>query len=464
MLLLIVRKEILNNILSFRFIVTYGLLFCLVMLAMFLMTNEHADRMREARAQETKAHEEIERLAAVEDPGEQFQQMQRTTLYGTRFPSSMSILAKGVEGGLPVQVSTRSFSFFSGRGEERLGRNMLFEVFQTPDLVYVVNVVMSLLALLFVFDAICGEKERGVLKLLMANSVPRDVVLLGKWIGGFVSVAAPFAVAVLGGFVYIQLSGATDHDAEGLRRFWLIFALALLYISACFTLGLMISAATHRTATALLVSLLVWIVWILVVPNIAPVAARLMRPVPAAQVISAEKQAIDREAQAQIAGISKRKVYGDREETERLQREAQAEKAKLDKFARDKLDEQVELTKNLARLSPSASFLLAATRLAGTGPDLYGRFSRGQRRFQRDFGEYIQGFWRNQGQVEWTQNGPKMKDPDWFKPEELPRFRLVSENVGDSFDAALFDVLLLVVYNVLFFMLAYIFFLRYDVT
>ena len=40
MLLLAIRKEIVHNVLSFRFIVTYALLFCLVLLAVFLMAND----------------------------------------------------------------------------------------------------------------------------------------------------------------------------------------------------------------------------------------------------------------------------------------------------------------------------------------------------------------------------------------------------------------------------------------
>lgn len=463
MLFLIARKEIINNVLSFRFVVTYALLFCLVLLAVFLMANEHRGRVQEALGHENAARGQVERLRAVEDPGQRFRQLQGMTLYGARFPDGMSILAKGVEGELPVQVSTRPF-YADGGGADRLGRNMLFEVFQTPDLAYVVNVVMSLLALLFVFDAVCGEKERGVLKLLMAYSVPRDTVLLGKWIGGFVSVATPYTVAVAGGYVYLYAGGAVDHSSEWVQRFWLFFALSLLYMSACFTLGLMISAATHRSATALLVALTVWVVWILVVPNLAPVGARLLRPVPSEQVIAAEKEAIDRETRVHIEGIAKRKVYGDREETQRLQRQAEEEKAKLDRFARDKQVEQIQLTQDLARISPSASFLLAATRLAGTGPDLYNRFRNAHWRFRRGFGEYMQDFWRRGAFVEWNRRGPVMKDPDWFKPEALPRFSLGGEAVGDSMDAALFDVLLLAVYNVLFFMLAYIFFLRYDVT
>ena len=46
----------------------------------------------------------------------------------------------------------------------------------------------------------------------------------------------------------------------------------------------------------------------------------------------------------------------------------------------------------------------------------------------------------------------------------LNGFAIAFERVADSLDAALFDILLLLVFNALFFMLAYLFFLRYDIT
>ena len=319
MFLLTVRKEIINNVLGFRFAVTYGLLFCLILLAMFLMTEDYQQRMRDYSTQDSRAREQLSELDKMEDAQEQFERLQSAEFIGLRQPRPLSILARGLEGSLPTTVSSTS-RFFLRTSDDRLGRNMLFDIFQTPDFVYVINIVMSLLALLFVFDSVCGEKEQGTLKLLLSNSVPRDTVLLGKWVGGFASIAGPFTVAVFAGFTYINLSGALEVTGEDATRFGLIFLVSLLYISTFFTLGLMISTLTHRSSTALLMSLLVWICWILVVPNLAPIAARLMAAVPGRQVIDAEKQAIDRESELLMAGIQKRKVYGDQQERERVGR------------------------------------------------------------------------------------------------------------------------------------------------
>ena len=201
MLWLVIKKEVINNVLSFRFVVTYALLFCLILLAMLLMTSDYRDRFQEYNAAVNKERNRLDELRKIDDPSELFNEFQRTSFTGVREPRNLSILARGLEGELPNQVPATGFMRFLS-SEDRLGKNMLFEIFQTPDFVYVINIVMSLLALLFVFDSICGEKEQGTLKLLLSNSVPRDVVLAGKWIGGYLSVIAPFSVAVLGGFAY----------------------------------------------------------------------------------------------------------------------------------------------------------------------------------------------------------------------------------------------------------------------
>jgi hypothetical protein len=52
------------------------------------------------------------------------------------------------------------------------------------DLMFIVKIVLSLFAILFTYDTIVGEKEKGTLKLALSNDVPRDRLILGKAIGG----------------------------------------------------------------------------------------------------------------------------------------------------------------------------------------------------------------------------------------------------------------------------------------
>jgi ABC-type transport system involved in multi-copper enzyme maturation permease subunit len=71
-------------------------------------------------------------------------------------------------------------------------------LFPLMDWFLIVGVVMSLLALVFSYDAICGEREDGTLRLAISYPVSRSVLLLGKWTGGFLSLLLPFVTAWLG--------------------------------------------------------------------------------------------------------------------------------------------------------------------------------------------------------------------------------------------------------------------------
>ena len=458
MLFLIIKREIVHNVLSFRFIVTHVLLFCLVLLSVYLMTNDYQARFQTYTTELNTARDKLATIDDIEDPSEQFQEFQRTSLIGVRPPKNLSILAKGLDGLLPTQSETRDW--MSG-GQDRLSKNLLFEVFQTPDFVYVVHLVLSLLALLFVFDSVCGEKERGSLKLLLSNAVPRDTVLIGKWIGGYVSIAVPFSIAALAGFSYVYMNGSLELGGDGPTRFVAIVLISLLYISGFFTLGLMISVLTHRSATALLFSLMVWICWILVVPNLAPVVARLVAPVPSRQVIDAEIEAINTRRWLMEESLRNRGNM-DPKKRDELNQESDRRRSMLEDFYQDKLSFQTSVSQNLARLSPSASYVFAATRLAGTGATLSDDFAQAEQRFKESVEKYMNHMYREG--VDWGPEGPTVKDPEWFNLEDIPRFKMLEERLEDSLDAAMTDILLLAIYNVVFLMASYLFFLRYDVT
>lgn len=68
---------------------------------------------------------------------------------------------------MPTQVNVSLWQ--TRKVQEDRYENPLLRLFTTPDYAYIINIVISLLAMLFVFDSICGEKEQGTLKLLLAN-------------------------------------------------------------------------------------------------------------------------------------------------------------------------------------------------------------------------------------------------------------------------------------------------------
>jgi len=457
MFLLLVRKEVLSHVLSLRFAVTFVLFMVLVFASFYVAVNEHSRlverEMAMARAADKRLDESMNR-EDVEDRVEVlFWWEGRTDAVPV---SPLSWLAQGVQASYPAAVVTKA-DRTSRNVDAGGGRNPMVGSFRIPDFVYVVNVVLSLVAVLFMFDAVCGEKESGTLRLVLSNAVPRHTVLLGKWIGGYLVLLVPFLVTVGGGLVYASARGVIAAGSMG-RIGFLVFV-AALYIAVFFNLSLFVSTTTKRSATSLLVCLLVWVMAILVVPNLAPVTAKILEPTPSLDKIRAEKAAVDREIDLEMSRItmtSGELDYGRKIELEKakLDRERERLKNRWQQYYEERRRRQVLLAATLGRLSPSVSWTYAAVALTGTGGDAHEALRRARKRMGEEFGK------------RWEEAlAHRRKGKGWpeLTAADLPSLRVELPDDAAAFRAALNDVLILVILNVIFFMLAFTFFLRYDV-
>jgi ABC-type transport system involved in multi-copper enzyme maturation permease subunit len=315
---ILVRKEILAHLLSYRFILTFSLFFVLVVSSVQMISLNYS-RQVENYTESRRAQEE--QLKEASD----FRRLRRTGIQTEKSPNPLSIFATGLE-----REMSRSMQISSSR-EVKLGRskyaNPLFVLFSAPDLLYIVNIVGSLLALLFAFDSVCGEKEEGTLQLVLANAVPRHSVLLAKWIGGYSVLVLSFLFSILIAVVFAQLTTALSFTANQWSAFALMLGVAALYLAVFFALGMMISAFTHRATVSLVFNFLIWVLLVLVIPNTAPILARAVAPVPSAGVIASKREAVQRQ-------ISNEMRSGRRRDMSREQRQQQRDEM------RERIDEE----------------------------------------------------------------------------------------------------------------------------
>jgi ABC-type transport system involved in multi-copper enzyme maturation permease subunit len=374
----------------------------------------------------------------------------------------LSTLVKGMEKWEPRSVNVTFDEEATACGGP--GRSKLFYVLPSPDLLYVVEVVASLLALLFVFDAVSGEKEQGTLKLMLAGSVPRDLIILAKWFGGYVTLALPFVSSVALGLCFLHFAPWVDMGAEAwLRVGWLLLAI-LLYVSVFFTLGLLVSSLTKRASTSLIVSLFAWAVLVVAVPTAAPLVASRVAPAPPLGMVMAEKAGIERERQQRHREAWQRPMTTEERDRylEQVDKEAARARTALDAFARNRARKQVSVAKAISRVSPAALLVYVGTDLAETGLAEHFRFLRALsglnaevRRFRDDFYERVDEIRR--GGVSWPEAFVMAWDPD-----EAPRLRETGVEFSDTLSESMLDLLILAGYSVVLFMGAYVAFMRYD--
>jgi ABC-type transport system involved in multi-copper enzyme maturation permease subunit len=409
----IARKEILANLLGYKFYVVVLLAAVLIGTSLFIMTRDYKDRLDDYGLIRPKPGEPI----AVNPP------------------NPLAVFAKGLD-----ESMARSFEVETTGVTVRAGQksaNAVFAFFPTPDLLYIVRVVLSLVALLFGFDQVSREKEGGTLRLMLANPASRGAVLAGKWLGNFVSLAVPFLLVSAIGIAVISLDPAVRFSSGQTGRLALILALSLVYIAFFLSLGILVSALTRRASSSLVILLFAWTLLVFVLPNLGTLAARQLVDVPSVRALSEKRQQVwTREV---LLGIRGKKDWAARVKT------ISAENDALEADYRVKFDRLVALSKNINRVSPVASFVYAVTEIAGTGIGEEGAFKREVVRYK-------------DGLIDRMLAAPDTGLAD------APAFRYAYRPLGDVLAAgALFDIAWLAACGILFFALSYLAFIRYDV-
>ena len=122
-------------------------------------------------------------------------------------------------------------------------------------------------------DAISGEREKGTLKIIMAQPIYRDTVINGKFIAATSAVSLAILVTSLGivGLSTILL-GVTPTVAETLR-IGLYFAFSILFTMTFYGLAALISTIIKKTSLGVILSIGMWGVFAFVIPMIASLIA-----------------------------------------------------------------------------------------------------------------------------------------------------------------------------------------------
>ncbi len=454
----LIRKEIVSHVLSLRFGVTFVLFILLVFASIYVTTHAYERDKARYAASERAATNHLANILKEKDGRRRRRRLTRLEGRLDAVPvAELSSIARGLQPFMPMSLRTSAQRSRNMSGVT--GTNPLAGLLRVPDLVYVVSVVLSLLAILFAFDSVCGEKESGTLRLMLSNPVPRDRILLAKWLGGYLVLIVPFLIAAFGGLGYAWHRGSLALSGENVQRLGALLLVACLYISVFFTLSLFVSTLTHRATTSLFICLLVWVGWILVIPNLAPVIAKIAAPTPSVEKINAEKRGVDREIELRrrrLTLTSGELSYGEKiqRERERLMQEGRQRKRRWDRFLNQATKRQTDLAQTLGRLSPSVCWTYAATALMNTGPAAYEQFREARERLLKDMGDFAERLYRHRARTgEWQE----------ISADEVPRLQVAMVGTAVAFRSALNDVLILAILNIVFFMSSFMIFLRYDV-
>ena len=175
MLITLIQKEVMHHILSARFVSL--LVMCVLLIPLNFHINYHRYRQRQVDYQETVKDENNK--APAEQPWTRRQTTDPNLEVSKLIlkPTPLSVFATGLESAFPSYLGMTRNGI--QRGEASLSTAPDRLSLRASRLVFVVGTVFSLLALLFTFDAVSGEREAGTLRVTLANAY-RAMSFLGQ--------------------------------------------------------------------------------------------------------------------------------------------------------------------------------------------------------------------------------------------------------------------------------------------
>ena len=482
MILQIAKKEIHHNLTTLRFalmIILLPLLFLANALMYSLGSYGYTTRINAYNRHVTENSKHIRQEAgkglaalALRGPGEI-----------PKSPSRLTFCADGTD-----ELVPRSVKMIGEGSSSRSGQDQTEDYGWTPpwtleyplqrkvgsamqrikiDWVFI-GILMSFFAILFTFDAIAGERARGTLSLIMSNTVSRGQVLLGKYLGAFLTLMVPLVIGILMNLLLILVSGNIPFASSEWLGILGMVGLFALHVSVFIFLGLFFSSRVSGAITSLVWLLLTWVCLAFVFPSLLGTFVGNLNPIPSVDEVSMQK-----EVQLKQLGDEYRPFGGSESKLRKAAAVENPEATRLwatyftkevetkTRFNDGQIDQQfrqVQLARDITQISPITTFQYGMEGLANTGIVSYMNFVKQARRYRQVFIDFIKT--EDQSDPESLHIYPVKEglSQEPVDPEAVPVFK---EYI--SYRSVLSQVGLLVLFNLLFFIMAQVSFLMSEV-
>lgn len=276
----LLRRELLDNLMTFRFAAALLGTLLLVVANTAVLITDYERRLADYNTA-VKTHRQELREITIYAEGE---------MELDRPPNPLSIFNVGLDKRLGNEIWI-AHNTVPTLWEARMNgsENPFLNLFSSIDLVFIFEVVFSLMALMFAYDALAGERERGTLRLVLTNPVSRAHILFAKYVSAMTCLLIPLVISLLFALILLTTSPSISLRSDDFLRIGGIILASIAYLSVFYLIGLLISAVTHRTSTALMLAMFIWGFLVLVYPNIVLATVRTS-DVPKERAVSAFNQ------------------------------------------------------------------------------------------------------------------------------------------------------------------------------
>lgn len=446
----IVQKELKEHITSFRFLALFVLTVLLMMVSVLVFTVDYE------RAVETYPRR-VEQWVGEDGKTYLNGVACRTGGMVRQFPLSLAFCSGVTERVFPNQVSMAVHGL---RGIYRSsGTGTIFASAAHVDWGFVITVLLSFAGGLLTYKGISGEIRDGTMTQLLSNPLSRATVLLGKYLAALLVLTAALVIAMLCGLIVVQSMGTVNLSSDDWVKLGIFTLAGVAYLSLFILLGLCCSVFARRPLTSAVTFLFIWTCLVFVIPNLGGMLTQQIGHTSTPLQMKTAADAIP-DRYPLHAGLSS-------EESAAIQLQRQYARERLLIEYAQALGQQVHFGQNLTRISPASTFSYATEHLISGGAARLTHFINNAVRFREGFLQAMIEADKEDPDSEHLyiptscgQNNFSKRTVDLGPARE---FRDVPPSSLEGFQAALLDLSLLLLYNAVLFIAAFLGFSRQDV-
>ena len=452
----IIWRELLDHLQSLRFTLTLLLVIVLMLTGSVLYIHDYRQQVADYRENVNETLQLLENKAkrglhAV---------VSGNTLMIYCAPSPLGFIAEGHEKDLPNAFGVSGFDLDGP--QTVLRKNYTLQRFDALDWVFTVGVILSFAAFAMTYDSISGEAETGTLRLCLSNSIPRATLLFGKYIGTLISLSIPLIIAICMNTLIISLFGVLPFELTYWLQIGGVVLFSVLYISVFATLGMFISCLTRTSSVSLVLLLLVWVCFVVFIPRTGGLLASRLAEL-------ADEETVTRQANDATHEILNRygrdrfsRYWSTGEPLTRAAKIGDAKQSIYNEYRQQQLH-QVKLAQNISRISPTAIYQIGCESLAGTGIKHYERFFKKAIEYRRSLLQFTYEAYPFNPNLFLEDAERQQLRETQISVDKIPKFDDTPSDFSTAFTEASLDILLLSLFNLVFFMGAFLAFTRYNV-
>ncbi|MGB8957822.1 MAG: ABC transporter permease subunit [Candidatus Aminicenantales bacterium] len=460
----VVKRELLHNLYSLRFLISLALVIAVFAAGAMSFVGSSAANLAKYRETQGQFLETMRGLAG-QDVTDLAVRRQTYTLK----PRTDGFISDAKEKYLPNAIVFSAWNVFSFQNKSGTA-NPFLKRYDELSWTFIAALIVSFITLLFTFDAVSGEKESKTLALSLANPVSRGTLLVGKLASAVLSVMAIVVAGCLTGLIIIIVLGPSGLTSALAGEVLGFLAVAALLATTFAAFGLLSSVIAPSSNVSLLLALAFWLAFAVIVPNSSVFVAKNLFPIESSE-------AVQKRINAAFDDLNKSAPPGSwmmnsgnpflpqHELRANLQmKRLQAEKGIRDAYYQT-MFRQFERTRFVTALSPVSLFEVLTEAVAGGG---YLRFRKAWDDMHVYQGQFLNFFK--------ALDAADKDSPHWYNPSEnvsttrksvaferVPQFEERPLTLVGRLGPALKYLIINVFMAGAVFLLAFVGFVRYDV-